>query len=112
MSLHILRTPSCARPFWATHEMFSTASGQKVWTDCCACKVPAEDTVSRVVTSWDYPHGGLGSYEAPYTQEADFPTGAYYDPRIETVCAEGCGCNANPRKRWGMPLRAAMRDGA
>lgn len=112
MIAHILVTPSNARPFWATHERFSTAAGIKVWTDCCACKVPAEDTVSRVITSWDCPLGGFGSYEPPYAQDADLPTGAYYDARIETVCAEGCGCVANPRKRRGMALRAWMRDGA
>ena len=74
--------------------------------------MPAEDTVSRVITSWDCPLGGFGSYEPPYAQHADLPTGAYYDARVETVCAEGCGCVANPRKRWGMALRAWMRDGA
>lgn len=112
MTCHLLVTPTIARLFWATHERFEQAAGSKVWTDCCACKLPAEDTVSRVIASYDCPLGGFGSYEAPYDQDADLPSGAYYDPRIETVCAEGCGCIANPRKRWGLSLRAWMRDGA
>lgn len=120
MIAHILSTPSNARPFWATHERFEETVGTKVWTDCCACRVPAEDTISRIITSYDPPKGGDGCYQeepdpwaldrCPLTPSP--PTGAYYDARIETVCAEGCGCVVNPRKRRGMALRAWMRDGA
>jgi hypothetical protein len=122
MGFHILITPSIARPWWPTDERFSRPSDEKVWTDCCACKVPASDTISRIVDSWDIPiNGDMGCYQehpCPVDKLVDgkwaepyFPTGAYYGPNIETRCAPGCGCSANPRKKFGASLRAMMRDG-
>lgn len=126
MASHILITPSIARPWWPTHERFECDAAETVWTDCCCCKMPATETDSRYVSSWDPPLGGMGCYqEPPFPWERTpsgrksrarwarpyFPTGAYYDGRVETRCADGFGCSSNPRKRRGKNLREMWRHG-
>jgi hypothetical protein len=119
MNIHILRTDSIARPWWPTHERLPSWTEGKIWTDCCGCKVAAEQTDCRIICSWEPPIGGMGCYqEEPLPWQKDrcdfepaFPTGAYYEDRIEIRCAEGFGCNANPRKKWGRHLRETWRHG-
>jgi len=77
------------------------------------------DTISRVVTSFEYPHGGLGCFQYPAEEgwpkdgiwaAEEFPTGAYYDPIVQTVCAPNKGCNKNPRRKFGKAGREMWRD--
>jgi hypothetical protein len=112
VSIHILRTDSIARPWWRTDERASAHAGHKVLTDCCCCRMPAEETDCRIVSPWDPPHGDLGCFQEPpdLAASADVPTGAYYEPRLEIRCAAGFGCDANPKKRRGRHLREWMRE--
>jgi hypothetical protein len=117
---HILSVPNVARPWWPTHQRFPDAP-VSILTDCCCCRMKRSETISRVVSHYDYPLGGLGCYQVPpsYADQerdgpwakADFPTGAYYGFTIETECAPGKGCNANPRRKFGKHLREMMRWG-
>lgn len=111
MITHILRTDSIARPWWRTDERAPDYAGNKVWTDCCCCRVPAEQTDCRVISSWDPPHGDLGCYQEQPDLAADayLPTGAYYEPRLEVRCSEGFGCTVRPRMKWGRHLRECVR---
>lgn len=117
--LHILFTPSVTRPWWPTNQRFPK-SPKRLLTDCCCCRMRRQDTVARVVATWDYPLGGMGCYQedAPPWQDdrcdlqPAFPTGAYYDDRIEVECAPDKGCKANPRRKFGKALREMWKDAA
>lgn len=120
INVHILWTPPIARPWWRTDERCSELSpNDKVWTDCCGCKQPAHETECRAVASWDPPLGGAGCYQEPPLPwqpdrceiEPGAPTGAYFDGRWETRCADGFGCTVNPRKKCGRELREYWRWG-
>lgn len=111
MTMHILFTPAVsAPPFWRTDERLPGLSGERVWTDCCGCKQPSEETDSRIVSYYECPLGGFGDYkDIPRSDSLNLPTGAYYDARLETQCAEGFGCTVNPRKKCGRELREMWR---
>lgn len=125
---HILTTARLARPWWRTDERFAETAGTKVWTDCCGCKMPADQTDCRLVETWDPPAcGDLGCYQEPTPPwektpsgrksrsrwaKPYVPTGAYYDPTLDVRCAEGFGCTVNPRKKAGRALREMWRFGA
>lgn len=112
---HILRTPNVKRPFWRTDERFPDSANQKVWTDCCGCKQPASETLSRIVETFEMPLGGCGGEANGIGKFVERPiddwAGVYYDPTVETVCAEGFGCTVNPRKKCGRTLREYWRWG-
>lgn len=116
MSIHVLTTPGIARPWWRSDERMPDAQGRRLWTDCCCCKRPAEETDCRVVSYYDAPLGGFGQYQeagpAGPDLGPDLPTGAYYDPDVQVRCAEGFGCTVRPRMRWGRHLRETMRGPA
>lgn len=118
-SLHVLWTPTICRPWWPTNQRFPNFPTTVV-AECCLCKMPRKDTVARVVTSYDPPLGGLGCYQEPpmpwerkrgrKSKKARwakpyYPTGAYYDDRVEIVCAPDRGCKKNPRRLIGRHLR-------
>jgi hypothetical protein len=114
--LHILWTPTIGRPWWRTDERCNLPANERVWTDCCGCKMPAEETETRLVESWDPPLGGMGCYQEepmPWAQDrcelSYYPTGAYFDPHWDTRCADGFGCTVNPRKKCGRELRETWR---
>lgn len=100
---HILVTPAASRtPFWRTDERCPETAGRKVWTDCCGCKVPADETDCSYTSYYDYPLGGE-------TNTDDIPTGAYYGGDWHVHCHPGYGCTVKPSKRNGRELREMWR---
>lgn len=111
--IHILQVGSVPRPWWPTEQRCEEVAGHKVWTDCCSCKLPAEQTDSRYVETWDYPLGDMGGefIWGGDWEEQESPTAIYFDGRVETRCSDGFGCTVNPRKKSGRSLREYWRFG-
>ena len=104
--VHILWSRNTPRPWWRADQRLDVASDYKVFTDCCACRVPAIDAQARL---WDLeiPHGGMGDYQEKLFE--GMQPGFYIpygdEPRWEIRCAPDSGCNVNPRKKCGADLR-------
>jgi hypothetical protein len=110
--IHILHTPAQSEtPWWPSDERLELPGDERIWTDCCGCKMPAEQTVASYVSYFDYPHGGMGGDAFPTGRfvEFDFPTGAWYGGDWRIHCAEGCGCTVRPSKKNGRELREMWR---
>lgn len=100
---HILFTPAASiTPPWRTDERCPETSGRKIWTDCCGCKQPAEETDCVFVSYYDHPLGGVASLD-------ELPTGAYYGGDWHVSCHAGFGCTVKPSKKSGRFLREMWR---
>lgn len=105
-----------ARPWWPTEQRWDISPYKKVYTDCCARKVFACETVCRI-RSQEIPVGGWGDYQAklpwpPFEAENWSIYASYYDPTWEVRCNPDGGCNVNRRKLCGASLRASMLESA
>ncbi len=78
--VHICRGPKLGDPYPTPAEW-----GPTVVTDCCVCRMPVEETVTR-----------SGHQE-------------WYGWTHVIKCAPDAGCNVNPRRKFGATLRAMTR---
>lgn len=100
---HILMTPAWSiTPMWRTDERHSELAGKKVWTDCCGCKQPSEQTDCQYVSYFDLPLGDD-------TPVDDWPTGAWFGGDWKVHCHPGFGCTVKPSKKCGRDLREMWR---
>lgn len=104
MNFHIFAPDTIRLPKWATHErLCDCPAGQRVYTDCCYCWMRADETTVQIITSPPIPHG----MEHGDMMDLISANGAYYMDSIQVIeCGDGFGCNANPRRKIGMHLRA------
>lgn len=103
--VHILCTPVVREtPPWRTDEKYPKTAGKRVWTDCCGCKMPSEQTDASYRSYYDPPLGGGVALD-------DLPTGAWYGADIRIVCHQGFGCTVKPTKKNGRELREMWRYG-
>lgn len=101
--LHVLMTPAWSiTPPWRTDERHPETAGKKVWTDCCGCKQPSEQTDCQYVSYYDSPLGGVDNID-------DMPTGAYFGGDWRVTCHPGFGCTVKPSKKCGRYLREMWR---
>lgn len=101
--VHILITPAWSiTPAWRTDERHPELAGQKVWTDCCGCKQPSEETDCSYVSYYDWPLGGEENMD-------NLPTGAWYGGDWKVNCHPGFGCTVKPSKKCGRELREMWR---
>jgi len=112
--LHIHRDNHIKFPPWASHERLGNlACDEKVLTDCCCCRVRADETVAIIRSALCPPTGDDwapdGSWEGDWSDDDRLWWASYYDPDIRIECGPECGCNANPRKRWGRAAREMNR---
>lgn len=112
MSEHILITPANSiTPLWRTDERLPDTVGRRIWTDCCGCKRPADETDCAFVSYFDYPLGGMGGefvYGGDWEDE-DYPTGAWFGGDWRVTCHAGFGCTVKPSMRNGRELREMWR---
>lgn len=102
MNVHILFTPAASKtPWWRTDERLPSEAGRKVWTDCCGCKVPADQTDCSYTSYYDPPLGGA--------DVDDMPTGSWFGGDWHVHCHPGFGCTVKPSKRNGRELREIWR---
>ncbi len=102
-SFHILAPPTVAYPKWATHERLSNVTAdQMVLTDCCCCRMRADETTVQIIAAPDIPHGMTDDemHDHIYSNAAYF-----YDPAQVIECGEGFGCTVNKRRRIGASNR-------
>lgn len=99
--VHIYAPPTITTPPWATHERLSNVPA-RVFAECCNCWMPAEETVCTITGPLQIPLGMPNSEKLDWM---DTVGGFYYSPYITIKCGPGCGCNINPRRRWGKHLR-------
>ncbi len=103
MTVHILRSRATPRPWWPMHEYCNMAADAIVIPDCCLCRMPADKVDCRLWTQ-EFPIGDLGNYQYGYPLLDEFDY-SYEESRLETKCADGCGCNVKPRRRSSRHLR-------
>lgn len=113
-AIHICRDNHIARPAWATHERLTDcAPGEMVLTDCCCCRVRADETVC-VVRAGPMPPTGdrwppSETWEGHWTADDRLWWASYYDPSTTITCGPGCGCTVRPRKKLGRAMREMAR---
>jgi hypothetical protein len=107
--IHIFATPSYATPWWATHERLDIEANYKVFAQCCARRVPADETVCSIN------FGGYHAITEKYSlahepwdrdREDGLWFASYYDSTVKIKCGKGCGCEQYPRYLRGAFARA------
>jgi hypothetical protein len=105
-------------PAWASHERLTDLPpDERVLTECCCCRMRADETVAVVTSHLDAPLG-MQWHERPYPRRhedwdrdrepADYFI-SWYDPTVRITCGPGFGCDANPRRLRGKAMREWWR---
>lgn len=90
--VHILRTGKGWTRWRVASDWYRDCQPEtRLFTNCCACRVRADECKVRV----ERLKAHMG----------------YWEPMHQIVCRTGKGCNANPKKRRGMALREWMHYG-
>lgn len=113
--IHICRDNHFQLPAWATHERLSGCpADEMVLTDCCCCRVRADETVCVIRTGPAPPTGddwpASDTWEGHWSEADRLWWASYYDATHTITCGPGFGCNARPAKRLG--AESAARTGA
>lgn len=121
--LHILRDRGWFKtPPWAAHERLAgLRADEMVLTDCCFCRMRADETVAVIRRPPDDPnHGRSYSHVKWVKGQPRWDRGrehrhwwmSYYDAEQRLFCGPGFGCAANPRRKRGSQLRSYWKYGA
>lgn len=109
-SAHIYSPAYIKLPKWATHERLSGLKCDDiVVTDCCLCRMRADETTVEIVTGHPLPHG-LDLDAMTEEERSGWLWGTFYESWQNIECGEGFGCTVKPRRRASRHLREHLYE--